>query len=100
MLKIHKKIIITGTAKDDAGQTLNGGSGSSGRSNLLAVPAMIAGALAATVLFSALFALLLVPAVFAWRRLRKSAGNPAEQSNPADQSIDAEYTVIKDPSKK
>lgn len=67
-------------------------------SNLLTVPAMLAGAVAGALVFSAFFALLLIPVAViglrAWWLLRKY------KNTQADQSLDAEYTVVSDTSKK
>ncbi|OAI07984.1 hypothetical protein [Methylomonas methanica] len=68
-------------------------------SNLLSIPAMIAGAIIGTVVFSAFFALLLIPltiiGIRGWWLLRKLKNAQADE-----QSLEAEYTVVSDTSKK
>lgn len=103
MLKIYKKVIHIDRSRPDPrleslAQIGNSGSGPSKLTNLLTLPAMIAGAVVGVLAFSALFALLLIPVAIvgikAWWMLRKLKNAPVD-----DQSLDAEYTVISDTSK-
>jgi len=103
MLKIYKKVIHIDTSRPDPRleslAQVGSGSVPSKLTNLLTLPAMIAGAVVGVLAFSALFALLLIPVAIvgirAWWMLRKLKNAPVD-----DQSLDAEYTVISDTSKK
>ena len=104
MLKIYKRVIRIDTIKqgphlESLAHTGSETSASGKLGNLLSVPAMLAGAVLGTVVFSAFFALLLIPVAIvglrAWWLLRKY-----QNAQPGDQSLDAEYTVISDTSKK
>ncbi len=102
MLKIYKKTILFGTSKPDPRleSLAPDGNQSVGTklSNAMAIPAMIAGALVGTLVFSAFFALLLIPVSIigfrAWWLLRKLKNAPVEDS------LEAEYTVVSDTSTK
>lgn len=63
-------------------------------SKIVAVPAMIAGAILGTVVFSVFFAVLLIPMGIIGYRAWRLMKNAKQQSS--DQSIDADYTVIDD----
>jgi len=97
MLKTYKKIIVIG--KPDPDRSTQAAHAKARYANLLTMPALLAGAVAGTLFLSAFIAFLLVPvgivAAGAWWRLRKLRDAPA-----AEPSLEAEYTVIKDPSKK
>lgn len=104
MLKIYKKVIRIDTSGPDPRlesltQIGNSESVPSKLTNLLTLPTMIAGAVVGILAFSALFALLLIPVAIvgirAWWLLRKLKNTQVD-----DQSLDAEYTVISDTSKK
>lgn len=104
MLKIYKKVIRIDTVRHDPrleslAHNSNGTPVSGKLANLLSVPAMIAGAVLGTLVFSVFFALLLIPVAIvgirAWWLLRKFKNAPID-----DQSLDAEYTVLSDTSKK
>lgn len=101
MLKIYKKVIRI----DTSGQNRRFESlppqntAASGKLvNRLSGPAMIAGAVVGALVFSAFFALLLIPLAFvgirAWWMLRKL------KTAPLDQSLEGEYTVVSDTSDK
>lgn len=103
MKTIYKKIIIS---NDSSAAPLLGASESTGYiksstlriPNILAIPALALGVLAGAVVFSALFAVLLIPmGIFgfkAWRRFSKLRQQASENS-----SLNAEYTVIRDADK-
>lgn len=92
MLKIYKKTIRIDSSRLQS-------PAQSKLSNLLSIPAMIAGAILGTVVFSAFFALLLVPVAIigirGWWLLRKLKNAHADE-----QSLEAEYTVVSDSSEK
>jgi len=101
MLKIYKKVILVD--RPDQGHRLHSTkqvirSNGHWLANLLAVPALMVGALFVTVFFSLFFALFLIPVsivgIRAWWSLRK-----LKQGQP-DQTLEAEYTVIKEISEK
>jgi hypothetical protein len=95
MLKIYKKTIRI----DNAGSPRLESSAQGKLSNLLTIPAMFAGAILGTVVFSAFFALLLIPVAIigarGWWLLRK-----LKNAQVDDQSLEAEYTVVSDTAKK
>ncbi|PKD38703.1 hypothetical protein CWO84_20985 [Methylomonas sp. Kb3] len=95
MLKIYRKTILI----DGSGAHPRLESPQSKLSNLLSIPAMIAGAVLGTVVFSAFFALLLIPVAIigirGWWLLRK-----LKNAQVDGQSLEAEYTVVSDTSKK
>jgi len=74
-----------------------GGAGLQVKPKILNALALAAGAAAAVLMLSVFFALLVIPggiiAYLVWRKFRKL------QSQPADESLTAEYTVIKDADK-
>jgi len=95
MLKIYKKNIrIDGSGTHPRLESPP----QSKLSSLLAIPAMIGGAILGTVVFSAFFALLLIPlaiiGIRGWWLLRK-----LKNAQVGDQSLEAEYTVVSDTSK-
>ena len=99
MLKIYKRTIHIGTPTHiqrlgSTGYYAQEKSVSQRISNVLAIPAMIAGAILGTLLFSMFFVVLLIPMGIigfrAWRLMK----NAKQQAS--DQSIDAEFTVIDD----
>ena len=63
-------------------------------SNILAIPAMIAGAIVGMLVFSVFFAVLLIPMGIIGYRAWRMMKNAKQQTT--DQSITAEYTVIDD----
>jgi len=103
MFKIYKRTIHIGTSQNPQGRLEYRveESPGSGISTILAVPAMIAGAIVGTLVFSAFFAVLLIPMGIvgfkAWR-LMKTAQKQSRQAE--GDSINAEYTVISDTDKK
>ena len=101
MLKIYKKIIVVerpnqGSRLESSAEIVR--SNRHWLANLLAVPALMVGALFVTVFFSLFFALFLIPVSIlglrAWWSLRK-----LKQGQP-DQTLEAEYTVISETVKK
>ena len=103
MFKIYKRTIHIGTSQNPQGRLEYRVEESSGSnlSKILAVPAMIAGAVVGTLVFSVFFAVLLIPMAIvgfkAWR-LMKTAQQQNRQTE--GDSITAEYTVISDTDKK
>ena len=100
MFKIYKRTIHISTSENPQGRLeyqVEESSGSS-LSKILAIPAMIAGAVVGTLVFSAFFAVLLVPMGIvgfkAWRLIRTAQQQNQRQSE--GDSISAEYTVISD----
>lgn len=103
MFKIYKRTIHIGTSQNSHERLeyrVEENLGSS-LSKVLAIPAMIAGAVVGTLVFSVFFAVLLIPLGIvgfkAWR-LMKSAQQQNRQTE--GDSITAEYTVISDTDKK
>lgn len=103
MLKIYKQTVHFDTSQKPQGRLeyrVEESSGSS-LSKILAIPAMIVGAVVGTLVFSAFFAVLLIPMGIvgfkAWRML-KTAQQQSRQ--PEGDSITAEYTVVSDKDKK
>ncbi|OQW75193.1 MAG: hypothetical protein BVN35_08810 [Proteobacteria bacterium ST_bin11] len=95
MIKIYKKSIrIDSLGSNPRLQS----TGQNNWSNLLSIPAMVAGAILGTVVFSAFFALLLIPVAIigirGWWLLRK-----LKNAQVDGQSLEAEYTVVSDTSK-
>lgn len=97
MFKIYKKVILVqspnqGHRLDSSVQAIK--PDGYWFANLLAVPAMIVGAVLITLFFSVFFALFMIPVSIiglrAWWLLRKL------KQSQLDQTLDAEYTVIKD----
>lgn len=70
-------------------------------SKILAIPAMIAGAVVGTLVFSVFFAVLLIPLGIvgfnAWRLMKRTQQQSVRQSE--SDSITAEYTVVSDQDK-
>lgn len=102
MLKIYKRTIHIGTSQNPHERLeyrVEESPGSS-LSKILAIPAMIAGAVVGTLVFSAFFAVLLIPMGIigfkAWRLMKTAQ----QQSQTGGDSITAEYTVISDKDKK
>jgi NhaP-type Na+/H+ and K+/H+ antiporter len=100
MFKIYKRTIHIGTSENPQGRLeyqLEESSGSS-LSKILAIPAMIAGAVVGTLVFSVFFAVLLIPAGIVgykvWRLMRTAQQQNLRQGE--GDSISAEYTVISD----
>jgi len=102
-MKIYKKVIFTETAKQD--RRLDSPehvayvkTRAFRVPNLIAIPVMVIAAVFGALVFSAFFALLLIPvAILAVRTgwiLRKLRGHSV------DQTLEGEYTVITHPSKK
>ena len=96
MLKMYKKIVVYGqTCKQklaaDAGEQKL-------KPRLVNMLALTAGALSAVLLFSVFFAFLVIPgsivAYLLWRKFRNLPGSPV------DNSLTAEYRVIKESEKK
>lgn len=87
MLKIYRKVVVINPnqaqlppATKPLSQRLT---------ELLAIPAMVAGAIVGTLVFSALFAILLIPlSILGFKVWRTS------QRQQAEQTLDAEYTVV------
>lgn len=103
MFKIYKRTIHI-SSSDNPQQRLDYKVEENFRSSIskiLAIPAMIAGAIVGTLIFSVFFAVLLIPLVIvgfkAWRML-KTAQNQAIRES-AGESITAEYTVLSDDEK-
>ena len=104
MFKIYKRSIHIGTPNNPHGRLEYQVEESSGSniSKILAIPAMVAGAVIGTLVFSVFFAALLIPLSIvgfrAWRLMKiaqQQSVHPTE-----DESISAEYTVISDTDKK
>lgn len=101
MLKIHRKIIHIGaTGQQPRIESIGQDSSPTGKlASLLTIPAMLAGAVAGALVFSAFFALLLIPLAIIggrfWWKLRKLRSTQA----PGD-SLEGEYTVVSDREKK
>ena len=100
MFKIYKRTIHIGTSENPQGRLeyqLEESSGSS-LSKILAIPAMIAGAVVGTLVFSVFFAVLLISLGIvgykAWRLVK--AAQQANVGQTDSESISAEYTVISD----
>lgn len=104
MFKIYKRTIHIGTSENPQGRLeyrVEENSGSS-LSRILAIPAMIAGAVVGTLVFSVFFAVLLIPLGIlgykAWRLMKMVKQQNGGQTD--GESITAEYTVISDTDKK
>ena len=103
MFKVYKRTIHLGTTSQP--QQIEYQFEDNGRSKIskfVTIPAMIAGAVVGTVLFSVFFAALLIPLGIigfrAWRLIRTAQQQPVNQAE--GESIAAEYTVISDKNKK
>jgi hypothetical protein len=99
MFKVYKRTIHIGTSAQP--QQIEYQVEANGRSKIskfLAIPAMIAGAVVGTLVFSVFFAALLIPLGFigfrAWRMIRTAQQQSVSQTE--GESIAAEYTVISD----
>jgi preprotein translocase subunit Sec63 len=99
MFKVYKRTIHIGTSAQP--QQIEYQVEANGRSKIskfLAIPAMIAGAVVGTLMFSVFFAVLLIPLGFigfrAWRLIRTAQQQSVSQTE--GESIAAEYTVISD----
>ncbi len=92
MLKIYRKVVVIDSNPTDPRLPPPPKSLSQRLTGLLAIPAMVAGAIVGTLVFSALFAILLIPLSILgfkfWRAWRIA------QRQQAEQALDAEYTVI------
>lgn len=100
MFKIYKRTIHIGTSENSQGRLeyqVEESSGSS-LSKILAIPAMIAGAVVGTLVFSVFFVVLLIPLGIvgykAWRLIKTAQQQNVGQAD--GESITAEYTVISD----
>jgi hypothetical protein len=96
MFKIYKRTIHIGQPGHSDRLEISSAtrvSGNSGISKWLTVPAMLAGAVVGTLMFSALLVAILIPlsilGIRAWLRYGKLKGRSG-----SDQVIDAQYTVI------
>jgi len=103
MLKVYKRTIHirqteAGHRLESLMNTGNVMTGSIKMSNWLTITAMIAGAIVGTLVISVFFIAILIPlsllGLGAWLRLRQL------KNSQIDQSIEAEYTVITDTTKK
>lgn len=99
MFKVYKRTIHIGTsAHPQQIEYQVEANGRSKISKLLAIPAMIAGAIVGTLVFSVFFALLLIPLGIigfrVWRLIRTAQQQSVNQTQ--SESIAAEYTVISD----
>ncbi len=104
MFKIYKRTLHIGTSENPERRLeyqVEESSGSS-LSKILAIPAMIAGVIVGTLVFSVFFAVLLIPLGIvgfrAWRLLKAAQQQNVRQSD--SESITAEYTVISKTDKK
>lgn len=102
MFKVYKRTIHINTPQNPHERLeyrVEESSGS-GLSKVLAIPAMIAGAVVGTLVFSAFFAVLLIPMGIvgfkAWRMMKTAQ----QQGQAEGDSITADYTVISDKDKK
>ncbi|MGD0958356.1 MAG: hypothetical protein ABSB19_00970 [Methylomonas sp.] len=99
MFKIYKKTIVFDSSGSDDRLTGIEDQSKTGRqlsrlSRWLSIPVTILAGIATMLFFSVFFVLLLIPAgIFAYKMWRQFQKTP---SRPADDSIEAEYTVIKD----
>jgi predicted lipid-binding transport protein (Tim44 family) len=103
MFKVYKRTIHIGSTSHP--QQIEYQFEENGRSKIskfVTIPAMIAGALFGTLVFSVFFALLLIPLGIigfrAWRLIRTARQQSVNQAE--GESIAAEYTVISDKDKK
>lgn len=103
MFKIYKRTIHISTSENPEGRLeyqVEERSGSS-LSKILAIPAMIAGAIVGTLVFSVFFAVLLIPLGIigykAWRLMKTAQQQNVRQTD--SESITAEYTVISETDK-
>lgn len=99
MFKIYKKTVqIVSTERPQQIEYQVEENGRSSMSKILAIPAMIAGAVAGTLVFSVFFAVLLIPLGIigfrAWRLISAAQQQSVRQTE--GESISAEYTVISD----
>ncbi|PPD35838.1 MAG: hypothetical protein CTY19_01980 [Methylomonas sp.] len=99
MFKVYKRTIHIGTSAQP--QQIEYQVETNGRSKIskfLAIPAMIAGAVLGTLVFSVFFAALLIPLGFigfrTWRLIKTAQQQSVSQTE--GESIAAEYTVISD----
>ena len=96
MFRIYKRTLHR--ANDPQGRLEYHVEEASSLSKALTIPAMIAGAVVGTLVFSVFFAVLLIPLGIvgfnAWR-LMKRAQQPSVRQSESD-SITAEYTVVSD----
>jgi len=104
MFKIYKRTIHIGASNNPHRRLeyqVEENSGSN-ISKVLAIPAMLAGAVVGTLVFSVFFAVLIIPLGIvgfkAWR-LMKMAQQQSDRPTEGE-SINAEYTVISDTDKK
>ena len=99
MFKVYKRTVHMGNASppQQIGYQVEA-NGRSKISKLLAIPAMIAGAVVGTLMFSVFFAALLIPLGFfgfrTWRLIITAQQQSVSQTE--GESIAAEYTVISD----
>ena len=104
MFKIYQRTLRIRTTDNPDPQLkyrVEQSSGSS-LSTLLSIPAMLAGAVVGTLVFSVFFAVLLIPLGImgfkAWRLIKTAQQQGVRQAD--GESITAEYTVISDADKK
>ncbi|ANE55036.1 MULTISPECIES: hypothetical protein [Methylomonas] len=92
MLKIYRKVVVINPNSEQPQLPPATKPLSQRLTELLAIPAMVAGAIVGTLVFSALFAILLIPLSIlgfkVWRAWRTA------QRQQAEQTLDAEYTVV------
>lgn len=104
MFKFYKRTIHIDTMENPQGRLEYHVEESSGPnlSKILAIPAMIAGAIVGTLVFSVFFAVLLIPLGIvgykAWRLMKMAQRQNLRQGE--GDSISAEYTVIPKTDKK
>lgn len=102
MFRIYKRTIHFGTTDDvqRLGYKVQHDAGS-GIYNILAIPAVIAGAVLGSVVFSVFFVVLLIPlgvvGFRAWRLMKAAQQQGVPRST--DDSLTAEYTIISDKNK-
>ncbi len=97
MFKVYKRTIHIGNSSQPQQIEYQvAANGRSKTSKFLAIPAMIAGAVAGTLVFSVFFAVLLIPLGIigfrTWRLIRTAQQQSVSQTE--GESIAAEYTVI------
>jgi len=95
MFKVTKKLIIY----QSPNESQDPNAPAQNLKNWLAVPAIVAGGLAGVVFLSIFLTAVVIPGgiagYFLWRKFKKQQTGPS-----TGEALDAEYTVIKDPTKK
>lgn len=99
MFKIYKRSIHIGGSETmqkpgAADYRISGRASSQRIPNILAIPAIIMGAIVGTMVFSLVFVALLLPLAFLGFKAWRATKNPPRPAN--EDSITAEYTVISD----